>query len=158
MYIIRKKFKFEMAHQLVDAYSKACSDQIHGHSYICEVFFSSQKLDNTGMVVDFTQIKDKIKPYIDSWDHALVMSADMPIEYLDCLIKYNKNLKIVKYNPTAENMAKDIFEYIEQQMPNCLKVRLHETDTGYAEYYKDLEDFGEEMYDEDNETIFDPGE
>ena len=133
MFVIRKKFKFEMAHQLHHAYSKACSDQIHGHSYICEVFFKSYDLNKDGMVIDFTKIKDKIGKYINSWDHCLVMSHKMPDKYLKCLAKYNKNFKIVDYNPTAENMAHDMLEYINSEFPICFKVRLHETDTGYAE-------------------------
>jgi len=136
MYTIRKQFKFEMAHQLLQAYSTACSEQIHGHSYLCEVFLASKKLDKTGMVVDFSAVKDKIGDYINSWDHALVMPSDMPNEYLDCLSKFNVNLKIVDYNPTAEAMAKDIFDYIKKQKLPVVKVRLHETTTGWAEYTK----------------------
>lgn len=134
MYTIRKLFRFEMAHQLSKAYSTACSEQIHGHSYVCEVFFRSSNLDDTGMVIDFSEVKDKIKKYIDSWDHSLVMPNDMPEDYLKCLAMYNKNLRIVNYNPTAENMAKDMFYYIKTAVPQCFKVRLHETTTGYAEY------------------------
>jgi len=134
MYTIRKKFKFEMAHQLDMAYSKACSEQIHGHSYICEMFFKGGELDESGMIIDFGEVKDKIKNYINSWDHSLVMPNTMPKQYIKCLKKYNKNLKIVNYNPTAENMARDIYGYVKSFFPQCCKIRLHETDTGYAEY------------------------
>lgn len=134
MYNIRKKFKFEMAHQLISAYSNECKDCIHGHSYILEVFFSSNDLNDSGMVIDFKQVKDEINDYIKSWDHALVMSCQMPKDYLDNLKKYNKNLKITEYNPTAENMTFDIFSYIKHKFKSCVKVRLHETNTGYAEY------------------------
>lgn len=134
MYTIRKKFKFEMAHQLDKAYSTACSEQIHGHSYICEVFFQSDTLDSTGMVIDFGEVKTIVKNHIQEWDHCLVMPNTMPAEYIACLKKYNKNILIVNYNPTAENMAKDMFEYIHWKIPSCIKVRLHETDTGWAEY------------------------
>ena len=44
MYTIRKLFRFEMAHQLSKAFSTACSEQIHGHSYVCEVFFAKEAL------------------------------------------------------------------------------------------------------------------
>lgn len=136
MYTIRKKFKFEMAHQLSDAYSKCCSEQIHGHSYICELFFTARVLDKSGMVVDFGEVKAKIKDYIDSWDHCLVMPGTMPEDYIKTLIKYNKNIKVVEYNPTAENMAKDMYIQIKFIIPQLSKVRLHETDTGWAEYYE----------------------
>lgn len=148
MYTIRKQFKFEMAHQLYNAYSTACSKQIHGHSYICEVFFTSSKLDETEMVIDFGKIKALINEYINSWDHCLVMPNTMPKEYLECLALYNENLKIVNYNPTAERMAKDMYEYISVILTNegllhswsnndgikLKAVRLHETTTGWAEY------------------------
>ena len=143
MYTIRKLFKFEMAHQLSTAYSTACSEQIHGHSYICEVFFKSDELDETGMVIDFGEVKALIGEYMDFWDHSLVMPSDMPKEYLKALTKYNKKLQIVPYNPTAEAMAKDMYYRIKKLMrgsanpdiaDKVYKVRLHETTTGYAEY------------------------
>ena len=134
MYTIRKLFRFEMAHQLSKAYSTACSEQIHGHSYVCEIFLKSDQLDETGMVVDFGEIKAKIGDYINSWDHSLVMPTDMPSEYLDMLAKYNVKLRKVNYNPTAEAMAKDMYNTIKKDVPQLLKVRLHETVTGWAEY------------------------
>jgi len=139
-FTIRKQFKFEMAHQLKEAYSDCCKNTIHGHSYICEVFIESNiLLDGTGMVVDFGKFKDLCGEYIDSWDHALVMPNSLPKDYLKMLLKYNKNLKIVDYNPTAEEMARDIFRTLRiickgESMFNVAKVRLHETATGWAEY------------------------
>jgi len=133
MYTIRKTFKFEMCHQLFNAYSEDCCGQ-HGHSYICEIYLTSHKLDETGMVTDFKKIKDEIKDYIDSWDHCLVMPNTFPSEYLNMLSKYNKKMKVVDYNPTAENMACEMFKTIKKQIPELKKVRLHETTTGWAEY------------------------
>ena len=138
MYTIRKLFKFEMAHQLNKAYSSCCADTVHGHSYVLELFITSKKLDETGMVMDFSKVKDLVKDKIDAFDHALVMPEDMPKEYLDALEKFNKNLILVKYNPTAENMAKDFHDKFRPLFPRNvkLKVRLHETTTGWAEYGK----------------------
>ena len=125
-----------MAHQLSQAYSACCSDSVHGHGYICELFLCSNVLDNTGMVIDFGEVKAKIGKYINSWDHCLVMPSTMPQEYLDMLKKYNKNIKIVDYNPTAENMARDMFLTIKREHRELplQKIRLHETETGWAEY------------------------
>jgi len=134
MYTIRKQFKFELAHQLDEAYSKCCKNTIHGHSYICEVFFSAEKLDDTGMVIDFGKIKNVIGSYMDSWDHALVIPDTMRGYYLESLRENNENLKIVPYNPTAENMAEDIYKSIKAMNLPVSKVRLHETTTGWAEY------------------------
>lgn len=143
MFRIRKQFKFEMAHQLSHAYSACCSDTIHGHSYLLEVFFKGP-LDDTGMVIDFGEVSKEFKRYIDDeWDHALVMPADMDQEYIDVLNKYNKKLRLVSYNPTAERMAEDIYKVFECILEGINKdhllerVRIHETATGWAEYKDD---------------------
>jgi len=157
MYTIRKTFRFEMAHQLNTSYSLACQE-LHGHSYFLELFITSKNLNQDGMVIDFKYVKDILNDYINSWDHCLVMSNRWPKEYLDILQKYNKRLKIVNYNPTAENMAKDIYKTTNNLLTRALidenskllkpgegytpdisisKVRLHETTTGYVDYYED---------------------
>jgi len=145
MYRIRKKFTFEMAHQLSRAFSCACSDCIHGHSYDLELFFVSTTLDETGMVIDFGEIKYALKEYIDKWDHAIVMHEVMNPEYISMLKKYNRKVIEMDDNPTAEAMAKlmfcDISKLLENEMHmrgfKLEKVRLHETRTGWAEYSVD---------------------
>ena len=136
MYTIRKQFKFEMAHQLSEAFSACCSETIHGHSYVLEVFFTGFRLDSTGMIIDFGEVKDILKSYINKWDHALVMPRDMDDEYLNMLMKYNKKIILTDYNPTAEEMAKDMYYYIKSRIHELSKVRLHETTTGWAEYWE----------------------
>lgn len=44
--IIRKQFKFEGAHIVRNCTSQRCRENIHGHSYIVEVFITSDKLDH----------------------------------------------------------------------------------------------------------------
>lgn len=138
MYTIRKQFKFEMAHQLFDSYSADCHENLHGHSYILELYIRSIDLDNTGMVVDFGEVKSLVGDYINSWDHSLTMPNSFPEDYLNMLSKFTKKMHIVSYNPTAENMAKDMFEHIQNMLKDynftVYKVRLHETTTGWAEY------------------------
>jgi len=132
MFIIRKKFKFEMSHRLTSSYSKACQ-QLHGHSYILELFLKSDTLNEDSMVIDFGEIKDTLKDYIASWDHVLVLhSSDELIKVLKDTVKY----KVVEYNPTAELMAKDMYDTIKYKfnVKNLHEIRLHETDTGYASY------------------------
>jgi len=96
------------------------------------LFFSSEKLNVDGMVIDFGEVKDKLNDYIDSWDHAMILSDK------DNLAKgiFPKDMKVkfVPYNPTAENMAEAMYYYIKDEIPELSKVRLHETATGYAEY------------------------
>jgi len=138
MFTIRKEFKFEMAHRLMSSYSKSCQ-RIHGHSYILEVFLESETLNEDGMVLDFGHLKDIADDYINSWDHAIVL-CQRDNEYIN---KVGDGIKIVSYNPTAEEMARDIYNHIKDKLSNLennnaviSKVRLHETRTGWAEYSK----------------------
>ncbi len=123
-----------MAHQLSTAYTTACVETIHGHSYILELFFSSSELNRDGMVVDFGEVKTKAKPIIDKFDHALVLPDIYARQYTDMLHRYNEKLLVVDYNPTAEQLSFKLYESIKEVLPSLKKVRLHETDNGYAEY------------------------
>jgi len=135
MYTIRKQFTFEMAHQLSAAASQECVATIHGHSYVIEVFLESRDLDRRGMVIDFGALQS-LKAYVAGLDHALMLPDTLPKEYLDTLKRYNQKLIIVPFNPTAENMARMLYEAFSR-LPgghSVAKVRLHETTTGWAEF------------------------
>jgi len=144
MYAIRKKYRVEYAHQLKNAFTECCFKTIHGHSGVVELFFSSEKLDQNNMVVDFGEISSKIKTYLmDLFDHALFMPNTMDERYLSTLGEFNEKLTIVDENPTAEYFARLMFNQITELLnkePNhsnlfkLTKVRFHETESGYAEY------------------------
>lgn len=138
MYRVRKLFKFEAAHVLEGAYSNECK-YIHGHSYKLEVFLASHTLNSDGMVLDFKELKEIVQPYVDTLDHCLIIkdTKNIPLE-LD-------GYKFFEFgqNPTAENMAEWFYTFIEKNIRERYnawvvldKVRLWETETGYAEYYK----------------------
>lgn len=136
MFTVRKKMKFEMAHRLTSAYSECCVGTIHGHSYILELFFQRKTLNNDGMVIDFGEVKNVVQPIIDRWDHSFVLHNEDPIITSD-FKKSQQKLIQWGVNPTAENMAKFFFERVKESFPELCKVRVHETDTGYAEYKED---------------------
>lgn len=135
MYTIRKVFKFEAAHRLASAYSKDCMD-IHGHSYVVEVFLSAEELDENGMVVDFGLISHCLKDYFEEWDHAYIVQEE---EVEDSTAARIKEM-VWNANPTAENMAEQMYVEIkylisgDDETSKLRKVRVHETATGYAEY------------------------
>ena len=130
---ITKKFKFELAHRLVDSYSTKCQS-IHGHSYIAEITLTGEHLDETGMLMDFGEVKDKINHLFDAWDHSFMFWSK------DCLApNYRAMLAVeplrmveVDYNPTAENMAYHIFRACVTEDLPIDNVRVQETLTGWA--------------------------
>ena len=141
VFTIRKTFKFECAHRLVSSWSKKCQ-QIHGHSYKLELFLQSNELNEDGMVIDFGQIKQLFQEELEFFDHQLVLSEeDVILDYLTSDIEIG-GVVLVPFNPTAENMAKYFFDKLtelfyrneEIRHIKIKSVRIHETETGWAEY------------------------
>ena len=148
-YSVRKDFKFCYGHQLDNAYTALCHETIHGHNGKVEVYLravdSVDPLDETGMVLDFTKIKNILGDYFDSiLDHSLIMPNTMEKEYLNCLKKYNKRLIIVDFNPTCENLAKMIYDNLSERLKRCteeiriFKIVLWESESGCATYEGDI--------------------
>ncbi|MBT9138971.1 MAG: 6-carboxy-5,6,7,8-tetrahydropterin synthase [Syntrophomonadaceae bacterium] len=127
MFTIRKKFRFEASHRLVSSYS-ICCQKLHGHSYILELFFRSDHLNEDGMVIDFGLVKDLLRPLLEEFDHRLILDK------ADDTKELRPHAFIFPYSPTAENMAKYIFDKVKKIFPAVSKVRVHETETGWAEY------------------------
>jgi len=137
MYRIRKLVTMEFAHALDSSYTKGCQS-IHGHSYELEVFLKSETLNDDGMIVDFKYLKEVIqKEVIELFDHRFVVSTPYATEHAEALmalVKAGTTTTVVDYNPTAENMVRDIYYRLNSHLSAIYKVRLHETRTGYAEY------------------------
>jgi 6-pyruvoyltetrahydropterin/6-carboxytetrahydropterin synthase len=134
MYRIRKKFRFEGAHVLNSAFSTDCM-RIHGHSYIVEVFIKGDTLNSDGMLIDFGELKGEVQHWINEWDHKLIVDRDHP-KYRQMLQLHKMEIEGVDFNPTAEKMAKYLYERIGETY-QVDKVRVHETETGYAEYWEE---------------------
>ncbi len=84
--------EFAAAHKL-NNYPGNCS-QIHGHTWKVELIVAGDTLDGIGMLIDFRHLKATLHRLIDEFDHT----------YLNEIPPFN----II--NPTAENIAKTIFE------------------------------------------------
>ncbi len=140
---IRKLFKFEGAHIVRNCSSEHCKYNIHGHSYKVEVFISSKKLDKGYMVVDFILL-DKIKEFVESFDHSYSLWNKEGREFKDFIYKYNKRVAEIPVSPSAEGYALMFYLVSDKIIQNTVfnngeghivleAVRVHETATGYAE-------------------------
>lgn len=133
MFEIRKVFRFESAHQLSHAVTKACYETIHGHSYKVEMFFQDFVLNEDEMVLDFGAMGN-VKEFIETLDHSLMIPQSFDSLYIAALQKWNKKVIVVERNPTAEYLARYIYGSVHNMIPRLARVRVHETETGYAEY------------------------
>ena len=85
------------------------------------------------MVVDFGDIKREIKAWIDdNLDHKMLLAQADPI--IPVLEQAGESFFVMADNPTAENIAKLIYHYVESRSYPVVSVTLWETDTSYAEY------------------------
>lgn len=147
--IIRKLFKFEGAHIVRDCSSDRCKKSIHGHSYVVEIFLKSDQLDNGQMVVDFGLLKGTIKDFIDSFDHAYSMWSRESNDYKTFMKENSERWIEMPISPSAEMYSLMFYALINAVLDNTVfnngeknvklhSVRVHETDTGYAEsFYED---------------------
>ena len=85
------------------------------------------------MVVDFSHIKNIVNAWIDeTLDHRMLLHQDDPI--LEYLRKQGEPVHVMNVNPTAENIARLIFEFTAAQQFPVVEVQLWETDHCCATY------------------------
>ena len=150
--IIRKLFKFEGSHIVRNCSSERCSRNVHGHSYKVEVFLSSDCLDNAGMIMDFGLMQD-FKAVVDAFDHSHIIWREDNSKYREFFMQENERWILSEFNPSAEILSLIFFYFFDKIITNTefsngegkisvRSVRVHETDTGYAECNrKDVEMF-----------------
>jgi 6-pyruvoyltetrahydropterin/6-carboxytetrahydropterin synthase len=108
---------FSSAHFLRQ-YKGKC-ENLHGHNWKVRVCLTGSKLDSSGMLIDFTDIKKHLSVIMTSLDHK-------------CL---NETPPFDKINPTAENIATYIFEQIQKLETgdiNIYEVEVWESETSSA--------------------------
>ena len=131
MYTVTRIIRFCYGHRLMN-YEGQCR-HLHGHNGKVEIELASEQLDQRGMVRDFEEIKRSVQRWIDSTlDHTMLLRKDDPL--LPVLLKRGERFLALEGNPTAEAIAKLIFEYTAAQGFPVTEVRLWETDQSVASY------------------------
>ena len=131
MYSVIKRIDFCYGHRLLN-YDGVCR-HLHGHNAVAEIEVQSGELDSRCMVCDFKDIKQIVKGWIDETiDHRMILHRDDPVARL--LQDLGEPVFLVESNPTAEHIAKVIFDYARSQHLPVKVVRLWETPTSCAAY------------------------
>jgi len=122
MYEVRVTADFAAAHFLKD-YNGKC-ENLHGHNYTVYAHVEGEKLNEGGMLLDFTKLKGSLREICKTLDHTNL--NDMPI---------------FAQNPSAERIAKYIADLLLDKIPELkssdirLKaVDVFETSTSRARY------------------------
>ena len=105
----------------------------HGHNAEVSVTVTSAALDERGFVVDFGVLRQDIGDWIDrELDHRMLLRHDDPL--VKALSDLNEPVLVMRENPTAENIAKLIFEFARSIGFNVVEVTLWETPNSCATF------------------------
>ena len=129
---VHRKAHFNAAHRLYrkdwsderneEIFGKCNNPHYHGHNYELEVGVTGEVDPETGYLIDIKVLKDLIREEIeDAFDHK------------------NLNLEVPEFanlNPTAENIAKVIWEKLRPRLDSKfdLSVKLYETPRNFVLY------------------------
>jgi len=99
----------------------------HGHNYKIRVTLEGRELDAAGLLLDFKDLKEVMKPAIDRLDHQMV----------------NELQPFTPVNPSAENLAKYFYDEASSRLRQVTKgrvrvknVTIFETDATTASYFE----------------------
>jgi 6-pyruvoyltetrahydropterin/6-carboxytetrahydropterin synthase len=122
-YELNKDMHFAAAPYVPSEQAGQCAE-LHGHTYFANITIAGNELDDSGFLVNFSQIKKLVH---DRYDHSLLNGH---LEFAD-------ETKPDSY-PTTENVARTICELIQEHLnampnkPTCVQVFLRETPTSYV--------------------------
>jgi 6-pyruvoyltetrahydropterin/6-carboxytetrahydropterin synthase len=131
MYSVTKRIDFCYGHRLLD-YDGVCRHP-HGHNAVAEIEVRTETLDTRNMVVDFTDIKQRIKSWIDrELDHRMILRRDDPL--VEALHKLGEPMYLLESNPTVERIARLLFDISREQGLPVSRVTVWETPSSWATY------------------------
>jgi 6-pyruvoyltetrahydropterin/6-carboxytetrahydropterin synthase len=125
MYEVTVEAGFSSGHYLRN-YKGKCENP-HGHNYKVEVTLRGEVLDKAGLLLDFKDLKQVMRPVVDRLDHQMLNDLD----------------PFTEINPSAENLARYFFDETNRQLDEMTAGRvrvkdctIYETDTTSAKYYE----------------------
>jgi 6-pyruvoyltetrahydropterin/6-carboxytetrahydropterin synthase len=131
MFRVTREIRFCYGHRLLN-YDGKCR-HLHGHNGRAVITLESAQLDGLGMVVDFSRIKRVVSTWInDNMDHRMILHKNDPL--LAYLRQQGEPVFVLEVNPTAENIARAIYDHTRAHGFPVVEVCLWETDDSYATY------------------------
>jgi 6-pyruvoyltetrahydropterin/6-carboxytetrahydropterin synthase len=118
MYKISKQFAFSASHILEGLSADHPCARLHGHNYIVTVHLKAGQLDDTGFIKDYRELS-------------------IVKDYLDNTLDHRHLNDVFSFNPTAENMAKHLYDIFKESIPELWAVEVCETPKTSAIYEAD---------------------
>jgi len=131
MFRVSREIDFCYGHRLLN-YDGKCK-YLHGHNGRAIITIESATLDERGMVLDFSDIKKVVSTWIDEkLDHCMLLQRTDPV--VPILQQMGEPLFLMDENPTAENIARLIFEFTASRGFPIVECQLWETPRCFATY------------------------
>lgn len=142
---ITRKCTFDSGHRVMNERMKCFN--MHGHTYLCELTFEFDSMETIGYAIDFKEIKRVGCQWIDdTLDHGFICNPHDTDVIKACNATNSKmwfmSLNGVNQycNPSAENIAKEIFLAMEVLFAKYEHLRIHkvllyETPNSYTECF-----------------------
>jgi len=131
MYLVTREIRFCYGHRLLH-YEGKCR-HLHGHNGRAVISLQAEQLNPLGMVVDFSEIKEVVTDWIDqTLDHKMILHENDPV--LPFLRQLGEPVFVMQVNPTAENIARLIYDFAIGRGFPVVEAQLWETDHCYATY------------------------
>ena len=131
MFTISRQFAFCYAHRL-QGHTGKCA-HLHGHNGTVKIALRNGQLDSQGMVADFADVKNSIGEWIEqTLDHRTILAESDPLANL--LREYGEPILTLPTEPTAENLARLIYEQAEKFGLPVAAVTIWETEKCAAEF------------------------
>lgn len=131
MGVLTKSFELDAGHRL-SKHDFECQN-LHGHRYRFEICIEGDVDTETGMIVDFANVK---APVMEAFDHNFILNeADPILAVRDELEAHqDKQLYVMDGEPTAENIAIEAIDLIldaldpaERDRIDRIEIELYET-------------------------------
>ncbi len=139
MFSVAREFSFSYGHRLY-RYEGRCR-RLHGHNarVVVDVEGDGDALDEMGMALDFTDIKETLGRWIDeTLDHRVFLADDDPL--VKVLRDAGEEPLLFDGNPTAERLAKTIYDRAVAMGLRVSRVDFWETQNCRATYsWRDAE-------------------
>jgi len=131
MFRITRELTFCYGHRLLNHGGKC--RHLHGHNGTVAITLEAETLDALGMVVDFGTLKRHVGSWIDeTLDHRMILQETDPLVAI--LQAAGEPIVTMPEPPTAENLAKWIFDAVAERGFPVVEVVLWETPSCCAVY------------------------
>jgi 6-pyruvoyltetrahydropterin/6-carboxytetrahydropterin synthase len=135
MFSVSREIDFCYGHRLLRHAGKC--RHLHGHSARAIITLQAE-LDACGMVVDFAEIKRLVGGWIDEHlDHRMILQSVDPLVVI--LKREGEPLFLTEQPPTAENLAKLIYDFTASRGFPIVECQLWESPQSWATYRPGIE-------------------